>query len=376
MTHIHLIYHGRYPSEKAASLFAAKSAEAFAGVGEEVTLLVPRRLGRNPKTAHEVYGVRNNFKTVFLPTVDLFWIPVVGKIAHQVSYVVFSFFVALYLVLRTSHDTWVVTNESFPALVASFVRANILHELHDFPQRSIWLYRWVFARSRIILATNAWKAKELETRFGVPAEKIIVEPNAVDLAPYENAPSREKARERLNLPPNAKIVVYTGHLYAWKGVDTLAEAASLMPEIEVYIVGGTEYDLGRYKARFNATNLHFTGFRPHDEMPLWQKAADVLVLPNTAKEEISARYTSPMKLFEYMASGTPIVASRIPSIEEIVGDTRATLVEPDNTSALAGAIKTTIGSDSTHQVQSAQQRVAQHTWQRRAERILKQVVIA
>jgi hypothetical protein len=70
-----LIFHGRFPSEKAAALFAAESAAAFAGQNYEVTLIAPRRLGRFNESCFDFYGLPKNFKVVFLPTVDLFWIP-------------------------------------------------------------------------------------------------------------------------------------------------------------------------------------------------------------------------------------------------------------------------------------------------------------
>jgi glycosyltransferase involved in cell wall biosynthesis len=104
-------------------------------------------------------------------------------------------------------------------------------------------------------------------------------------------------------------------------------------------------------------------------MPLWQKAADVLVLPNTAKEEISARYTSPMKLFEYMASGTPVVASRLPSIVELTGEQRATLVEPDDPQALASGIKSVLAGGEARSAHALAW-VRDHAWQERAVRIL------
>ncbi len=367
--HIFFVYHGRYPSEKAASLFAAKSAEAFIEEGIEVTLVVPRRLGREKRDPREFFGLEQDVRTVYLPTLDLYWAPVIGRYAHVFSYLVFSVSLAMYLLFSARRTDWTYSNESVPLLFATLFFRNTCYEVHDFPEKNLWMYARLFSRVRVIVATNAWKSGELQKRFGVPAEKIIIEPNAVDLASYDTAPSRAEARTRLKLSRDAKIVVYTGHLYAWKGVDTLAEAASLMPEIEVYIVGGTEQDCAHYKARFNATNMHFTGYRPHDEMPLWQRAADVLVLPNTATEEMSARYTSPMKLFEYMASGTPVVASKLPSIQEIVGDDRAILVEPDDVPALAAGIQAAIKGDSTKHTQFAREWVENHTWHKRVARI-------
>lgn len=368
-TRLNLIYHGRYPSEKAASLFAAKSAEAFADTGAEVTLVVPRRLGRVRTDPYNYFHIRKNFKTVLLPTIDLYLVPVIGRLAHHVSYIAFTVSLAIYLIFSRTRGMWVYSNESFPLLATTFLTSRTVYEVHDFPERSLWMYRWLFARVTLVLATNEWKAKELNEKFGVPREKIIVEPNAVDLTPYENAPSREKAREKLGLPSGAKIAVYTGHLYAWKGVDTLAEAAMLMPGMQVYIVGGTDHDLTSYRSRFNTPNLHFVGRRPHDEMPLWQKAADVLVLPNTAKEEISARYTSPMKLFEYMASGTPIVASDLPSIREITGEDKVLFVLPDNNQAIVDGILEVLKDYREHRSKRAVEWVREHTWEKRARRI-------
>lgn len=365
----YFIYHGRYPSEKAASLFAAKSAEAFRDVGAELTLVVPRRLGRVREDPRSFYNLKTSVPTIFLPTIDIYLLPIIGRWAHVVSYAVFSCAVLVYLAFNARRSDWIYSNESFPLLVASVLFPHILYEVHDFPERSLCMYRTLFKRAKLILATNQWKADELQKKFKVPSEKLIIEPNAVDLAPYENLPSRAEARKQLHLPIEAKIAVYTGHLYSWKGVDVLAEAAPLMPEVQVYVVGGTEYDLARYTSRFKATNLHFVGHRPHAEMSLWQRAADVLVLPNTAKEDISARYTSPMKLFEYMASGTPIVASDIPSIREVAGDDKAMLVAPDDATTLATSIKQLIEIRGWSYADAAQSWIQYHSWHKRAERI-------
>ena len=368
--HIQLIYHGRYPSEKAASLFAAKSAEAFIDAGAEATLIVPRRLGRVHVDPQEFYNLKTKVRTIFLPTIDIYLIPVIGRWAHVVSYLFFSCALLVYLLIYSRRTDWVYSNESLPLLIATFFFPNTCYEVHDFPERTLWMYRILFRRAKLVLATNQWKADELQKRFGVPAKKIIVEPNAVDLAPYENLPSRAEVRKQLGLPLESKIAVYTGHLYEWKGVDTLAEAAVLMPEIQVYIVGGTEHDLARYKARFNTANLHFTGYRPHPEMPMWQRAADVLVIPNTAKEDISARYTSPMKLFEYMASGTPIVASRIVSISSIIDEKSGVFVAPDDPADLATGVTGACGEHGYLHAVHAHTKVADYTWARRAQRIM------
>ncbi len=115
------------------------------------------------------------------------------------------------------------------------------------------------------------------------------------------------------------------------------------------------------------------GAKPHDEIPLWLRAADVLILPNTANEDISKYYTSPMKLFEYMASGTPIVASALPSIREILNENNAVLVESDNPEKLAEGIKKVLADAELAKKISKQAfaDVQNRTWGKRAEEILE-----
>ena len=114
------------------------------------------------------------------------------------------------------------------------------------------------------------------------------------------------------------------------------------------------------------------GHRPHIEIPYWLKAADVLILPNSAKEKISQFYTSPMKMFEYMASQKPIIASELPSIKEVLNENNAILVESDNFKALARGIEKALKDNelSDKISQRAYSDVQDYTWQKRAENIL------
>jgi glycosyltransferase involved in cell wall biosynthesis len=185
--------------------------------------------------------------------------------------------------------------------------------------------------------------------------------------------SKKEARIALGLPEKSQLVVYTGHLYSWKGVDTLVSSASMIPEVRVFLVGGTDSDIAKYREMYKEIkNLFIAGHRPHQEIPLWQRAADILILPNTGKENISKYYTSPMKLFEYMASKTPIIASRIPSITEILNDDNSLLVEPDSPTELATAINKIMCDNSLGKKYSEQAfaDVRKHSWNERAKRIL------
>ena len=213
--------------------------------------------------------------------------------------------------------------------------------------------------------------ENIKKDFFVPEQKLFYEPNAVDLSDFDINISKEEAREKLGLPKDGKIVVYTGHLYGWKGTDTLAKAGKLLNNISIYFVGGTSEDVERYQDKYESHNIIFTGNKKHSEIPLWQKSADLLVIPNSAREPIGKFYTSPMKLFEYMASKTPILASQVPAIEEIVDEFSCFFFEPDNEEDLKNKIETALESESRESKSlSAYNKVLEFTWQKRAGRII------
>jgi glycosyltransferase involved in cell wall biosynthesis len=140
----------------------------------------------------------------------------------------------------------------------------------------------------------------------------------------------------------------------------------------VFFVGGTSEDQAQFKEKYGFIgNIRLVAHQPHSSMPLWQRAADVLVLPNSGRGMQSREYTSPMKLFEYMASGTPIVASNLPSINAVAGDT-VTYAEPDDAAALARAVRLAAASSPEIERKTLQafEKVSRHTWELRAQRII------
>lgn len=216
-----------------------------------------------------------------------------------------------------------------------------------------------------VTITSALRA-ELERRFGV-RPRITVVPDGV----RSNRPAKATSGT------SSRVVAYAGHLYAWKGVDVLLESLARMPNVRGLIVGGhaAEPDLARTRSLADRLGLReritFTGLVDPSRVPDLLSQADILVLPNTASA-ISTRFTSPLKLFEYMAAGRPIVASDLPSIREILRDgENALLVPPGNADALAAAIERLL-SDAVLASKLARTALAEapsYSWERRAERL-------
>lgn len=364
------IFNGRFPSEKADSLFAILDAKSFVDCGIEITMLVPKRVGKREKP-DDFYGVPVNFSVKYLPAIDGFYLHLPKSLAYFVSIISFSISCFFYSLSNNHKDTVFYSNEIIPLYPLSFFRKTF-YEMHDYPESKKMIFSLMIKRINKILIHNRWKMEKAVKEFSLNKDKIITVPNAVSIKDFEVKENKESLRERFSIPLDKKIIVYTGHLYSWKGAELLSSCAPILPDYEFYFVGGNEKDVNRFKVQFNYGNIHFVGFRSHTEIPLWQKASDCLVLPNTAKEDISKYYTSPMKLFEYMASGTPIVASDIPSIREIVGPQEVTLFEPDNKESLKKAIEFVLNNKTFVErfAHNAKEKVKGLSWDIRAKKII------
>jgi glycosyltransferase involved in cell wall biosynthesis len=253
-------------------------------------------------------------------------------------------------------------------------RSPLFWEAHDLPQGRLarLTLRCLLPHLRGVIPISDGLWGELRA-LGLPPDTLLVAPDAVDLDRFASLPTRTAARVSLGLPVEARIVVYTGHLYRWKGAHTLALASRhLPPAVMVYVVGGTPADVAAFRAFIAGEVLdkvRVVGYVPPVEVPVWLAAADVLALPNSAAEAISARYTSPLKLFEYMAAGRPIVASDLPSLKEVLTDgLNARLVRPDDPVALAGGLTAVLADPAAGALLAEQARrdVAGRTWHARA----------
>jgi len=375
-----LIYlaNARLPSQKAHSLQIIKMTEAFARAGLKVELVVAYR--RNPDfkkiDPFTYYQIEKNFKIKWLFSLDLIDQPLFkkfGRLPLWIQNLTFALSAFFYLIFKK--NTIIYSRDAFSLLFLCFFKKRIFWEVHTFPSQW-WLYHYLVKKiTGIVVITKHLKEEFLKK--GIPSSKILVAPDGVDLKKFTLPLSKKECRKKLNLPLEKKIVLYSGHLFKWKGVYTLLEAARyLNSEILVVFVGGMKYDFKKLKSaqeKLNLTNVLLVGHRPPSEIPLWLKSADILVLPNSAQKKISSVWTSPLKLFEYMAAKRPIIASDLPSLKEVLNQENAFLIPPDSPLILAQTIKKVIFQNdlAKQKAKKAFLDVQKYTWNRRAKKILR-----
>jgi glycosyltransferase involved in cell wall biosynthesis len=166
-----------------------------------------------------------------------------------------------------------------------------------------------------------------------------------------------------------------GSLHHWKGVDVLLEAMQYVHGARLLVVGGDHETIERYKTiaqKYKVDgHVRFEGFISPGKRFQYFACTDICILP-LKQFSISTYFTSPLKLFEYMASGKPVVASDLPSIREVISDdVNGVLVTPENSKSLADGINRLIENPSlgTRLAAQAAHDIKEFTWDKRAEKI-------
>ncbi len=368
----------RMPSEKAYGRQIVAMCQSFADLGVEVELVVPERNNLVKEDLFDFYSARRNFKFKQISSPDWYWPGRLDKLAFWIK----NFISAKRLVrhaLAGDYDV-IYSRDEFPIFFL-LGQKPVFFEAHKFIKSYGFFYRR-FKKNNLKIITITHGLKNEFVKNGFRPENILVAPDGVDeekiKSQSDNPVSQAEARNKLNLPPYQKIVVYTGSLYKWKGVFVLAETAKLLKEeaIIVAVGGGQNSDqseLQNYLDQNKIKNFFITGYiNNHHLIDLYLSAADVLVLPNISGDKVSEFYTSPLKLFSYMAAKRPIVASDLPSLCEVLNEKNAVLVQPNQAINLAQGVRVILSDPEKGRLlaQQAFEDVQKHTWQNRARTIL------
>jgi len=387
----------RLPTEKAHGLQIMQNCEAFADAGCDVTLWVARRWNtremRRIADPYAYYGVRANFKVRRIPCIDIF--PLFspdGACARLAFYVLQLSYalVSLLLLLFTRADIYYSRDEFVLSLALRLkAKSSLAYEVHQFPAsgRGAALQRHVAANvGSIIAITPPLQAELIRTRGADPA-RVIVAHDGIRRARFDPLPDQASARRQIGWRQEAFIIGYVGRLHTLgldKGVGTLVEAVAGIEGAYLALVGGPDNMADALQRRWlalgaPAERFLYVGHVSPVDVPRYLSAFDVCAMPHPPSAQFS-HYTSPLKLFEYMAAGRAIVASDLPAWSDVVEDgVTALLVPPSDVAAWSdamsrlhqdGDLRARLGDSARKQA------LEHHTWDVRAARILAHIQAA
>jgi glycosyltransferase involved in cell wall biosynthesis len=371
----------RFPIERANGVQTMATCHALAARGHRVTLMVRPDIEVPRRDPFTFYGLAS-LPTLGIETVDgpstprarraRFLVAAVRRLVRSRTETVYTrdLGVAAFLlqlprsrrppVVYESHGLAVRVSEEMPTLLGKPELRPSARKLSRLDRRE----RRVWRRADAYVTITEALCDELTSRYG-PRTRVFVVPDG--------------ARLHAGEPPasGGAVAGYAGHLYPWKGVDVLVRALALTPGVEGLIVGGHPGEADRARIEALARDLGvldriaFTGLVSPPDVRSRLASASMLILPN-ARSTISERYTSPLKLFEYLSMGRPIIASNLAAIREVLTDGEtALLVPPGDPQALADAMRR-VASDAALAASLGRAALAlapEYTWERRATRL-------
>jgi glycosyltransferase involved in cell wall biosynthesis len=366
------ITNSRIPSLTANSIQAMKVCDALKQLGDDVLLIAPaeEEPADWPALASR-YGLKHEFDVLWRPSLRLF---------RRLDFVWYAQSAAQKFNADLIY-TWLPQSAAFALRrhypVVLEMHADVAGRFGAWWLRRFWSER---GQKRLIVTTGALqRALERSTGTAFPAERVLVAPNGVDLDRYSDLPRPSEARKALGLP-DCPTAGFTGHFYKGRGMDLLFALAKALPEVSFLCVGGTAEAVEDWRAKLSAarvSNVTLTGFIENANLPLYQAAADMLLMPyggsiSSSSGQDIAEVINPMKMFEYMAAGRAIISADLPSIREILDESRAVFCPPGDVAAWRAAIQSLIEHSvrRSELARNARRAAEEHTWLARAQRAL------
>jgi glycosyltransferase involved in cell wall biosynthesis len=241
-----------------------------------------------------------------------------------------------------------------------------------------WLDSQALGRAcRLVSLTSAFRDWVVSRGLRDRSEVAVI-PDAFDPGLYRDIDTG-RARSELGLPAQDYIVGYAGLTFAYRRLDLLVEAfakiAGMHENVLLVLVGGRASEVSELRGQAERLGVGSRVLTPgqvdHEKAALYLHASDVLVIPDT----VTQLTASPLKLFEYMATGKPLVCKDMPALREIVSDDSAEFFQEGDASALAGALEGLIaGPERAKRLGAAAlARSAGYTYGARARKIVEVV---
>ena len=356
------------PSTTANSIQVVKACHALKQIGHDVNLFIPGSEEANWEDIEELYGLKERFRFIWIRSIDF-----LRRYDFAITSVLRSFIGRTDIVY-----TWMIQ----AAVMAQFLDLPVILELHDSPTGRFApsLFKILLrmgGRKRVLVITRAL-LNRLQDQYDENqlSRYVQISPNGTELDVYDGLPEARKARERLGLP-STFTAVYTGHFYIGRGMNLLFNLAKELPEVNFMWVGGQPEKVKYWREEIQKAQLNnviLTGCVSKKELPLYQAAGDILLMPyENIIEGSSGGNTvdicSPMKMFDYLAAGRPIISSDLPVIHEVLNYKNAVFCSPNDVGAWKSAI-TMLKNDTEKQkllANHALMDIKKFTWVNRAQ---------
>ena len=298
------------------------------------------------------YGVKNNF--------ELFY--------YNSNVIAFLLIIKIKLINREV----IFYGRSFPLIFLASIFSDVTLEIHQ-PYEKLSFFKKALLRVMILtgrLQQIIVISKPLQVSF---KENISQQVNVIVLHDGADPNPHEKKYRK-----NISRIGYVGHLYSGRGIPLILSLAKFFPSIEFDIIGGNPNDIAYWEAKTETSNVNYSGFQPPTDIPKILTDFDLLLAPyeptvSVMNQGDTSQYMSPLKLFEYMASGTPFIASKLPAITTITDQFSGYTANPNSVEEWVAQIK--LLNSKLKRIQVGQSAVnlikTKYSWEKRAANIHK-----
>lgn len=390
MPELHYISFVRFPTEKAHGLQIAQNCEAFADMGYDVTLWASTRKNIPEmdaiKDIHAHYGVNANFAIKRISSIDIYHLASGNPRLEYIAFWVHTISYCLMLILNVFMNKADIyySRDRYPLIALSLIipKEKLAFEVHQFAptDKGAKAQQSLVRRVGHIVAITPKLQEDFINKHRALPEQIMLAHDGIREARFSQLLDKTEARQRVGWEQSAFIVGYMGRLHTMgmdKGVGLLVDASAKIEGVTLALVGGPDDMANQLEQQWleqggDSRAFYNAGTVKPDEIPTYLAAFDVCAMPFPWTEHY-AYYMSPLKLFEYMASGKAILATDLPSVIDVVTHREtAYIVEPGNQKAIGEGIialkndatlRETLGRNAREIV------LAKYTWEARAMHI-------
>tara|TARA_B100000795_G_C22770306_1_gene427560 strand:+ start:284 stop:1399 length:1116 start_codon:yes stop_codon:yes gene_type:complete len=317
---ISYISNSAVPSRNASSIQIIKMCESFSLLGHNVKLIIPNTGDKN-QNIFKFYGVKNKFK---IKKLSLF-----NRFPRGLNYYFFAFITLIYA--KKFKTDLLITRNFFVCFLSYFFRQKIIFEIHHGVETEgrviqflLRVYRFLNFKNVIkIVAISKGIKDYYVSNFRINGKKILVYPSGSSIK-KKNLPIQKYKKLKIG---------YFGTLYKSRGLDLVLKLSKIDSLNDYYIFGGSQKDIDKIKRKNNQKNLYLSSYQPYNKISELLMKVDISILPYVSNITVAGnvgditKFTSPLKLFDYMACGKIILCSNYKVLREVLTNKNAIFID-------------------------------------------------